>query len=123
MDEALGMQAREAGVEIEVKKCAFCLGEGELSHADPLDLKRLRERHVSVTPFASSVWNPEKQKQGVSIGFISMVENGSRRCPDWLLREYLAIPEKTWPARPTAPQNSNEAMQRARDAKGRKGSE
>lgn len=115
-------RARLAGIDVQVEDCTVCSGEGSLSHPDPIDLKRWREKHgVSVIAFARSVKRPGARKKGVSIGFISMVENFShkqhRRCPDWLLAEYLAIPEKKWPAASKAPHHSREAMSRARAGK------
>lgn len=121
-EDGLLERARELGIDVEIKGCPTCAGEGSLSHPDPLDLKRWREKHgVSVIAFASSVRRPGAKKKGVSMGFISMVENSthkqSRRCPPWLLAEYLAIPEKKWPAASKAPHHSRAAMAKARAAK------
>lgn len=115
-------RARHLGIHVQVRDCAVCAGAGSLSHPDPLDLKRWREKHgVSVIAFAARVKRPGAKTKGVSIGFISMVENcdhkQSRRCPPWLLAEYLAIPEKKWPPISKAPQHSREAMAKARRAK------
>lgn len=83
------------------KPCAACDGAGHLTYPDPLDLKKLREQagFNSISAFAASVVR-EDGGQGVTPAFIHMIENPdtgnssrSRRCPDWLLAQYLKPPK------------------------------
>lgn len=93
--KALAKKAEKLGIHVETVACATCRGAGEMLRPDPLDLRRLRETHVSKYDFARNVLREDGQK-GISIGFLAMVEAGERQCPEWLLLEYLAIPTKKW---------------------------
>lgn len=100
----LWARAEESGVSIQRKDCSLCGAEGAFATPDPLDLRRLREaKGYTKTSFAKQVRKPDGSR--VTIGFVHMVENpnpqdhNARRCPDWLLAQYLSIP----PAAETAP--------------------
>lgn len=96
---AIEKKARAAGIAIEERPCAACDGVGHLVYADPIDLRRMREANgfFSVSAFAASVIR-EDGDQGVTPGYIHMIENPSgdsarsRRCPEWLLEQYLKPP-------------------------------
>lgn len=98
MDKDLKKKAAAAAIEIEERACSRCKGEGATIYPDPLDLRRWREKHdVNRNRFASSVIKPDGT-QGVSVGWLVMVEEADskkkqQRCPEWLLAEYLRIPE------------------------------
>lgn len=66
-------------------------------YPDPLDLKRRRLKHASRAAFARSVRKPDGST-GCAVSFIVMVETDPedgrhRRCPEWLLAEYIRVPE------------------------------
>lgn len=98
--KALLRRAAKAGIHVEAQSCSRCSGEGSLLLSDPLDLARLREKSgISIYAFARAVEKPDGSV-GVTPGFIKMVETADekrgRRCPEWLLVQYLAIPAKDW---------------------------
>lgn len=92
----LAEQARAAGIGVEERPCDQC--GGVMLYPDPLDLKRRRLKHASRAAFARSVRKPDGST-GCAVSFIVMVEEvdpdkkRSRRCPEWLLAEYIRLPE------------------------------
>jgi len=92
----LAEQARAAGIGVEERPCDQC--GGVMLYPDPLDLKRRRLKYASRAAFARSVRKLDGST-GCAVSFIVMVEETdlekkrSRRCPEWLLAEYIRLPE------------------------------
>lgn len=91
----LAKQAREVGIGVEERPCDQC--GGVMLYPDPLDLKRRRLKYASRAAFARSVRKPDGST-GCAVSFIVMVETDPeegrhRRCPEWLLAEYIRLPE------------------------------
>lgn len=105
MDQALIKKASALGVEIAVAQCRTCAGAGVLYRPDPLDLRRLREKHkVSKYQFLKVLRKPSDGKK-LSGAFLTMVEDPDpekgRACPEWLFRAYLEIPTRDWTSQPS----------------------
>lgn len=83
----LKQKAERAGVGIEEKPCAMCKGKGSFLRADGLDLARIRQK-AGVSKYLFARVNK------VSPGFVSMVEDGDRACPEALLAGYLKLQSK-----------------------------
>lgn len=120
----LWARAEAAGVEIQHRDCSLCGAERAFAYPDPLDLSRLREsKGYTKTSFANRLRKPDGSR--VTIGFVHMVENpdlahrDARRCPDWLLEQYLSMPPAGAPKKGAGPRKGQalaslqECMQKA----------
>lgn len=87
----LKSEAKKAGIGIEEDPCSRCGGKGLVIRADPLDLRRVREK-AGISKHRLS------QLAGKSVSFIVAVETsdpetgrGASRCPEDLLELYIKM--------------------------------